>query len=304
MKDLTTDNITENVHDINAQCQNRRVRFLFERLVTHLHDFARETRLSTDEWMTACDWLTDVGQISTDLRREMILLSDTLGLSALVDAIDHPRSGQSTEGTVLGPFHTHDAREVENGYAIHKDPDGIPLLVVCTIKDQQGKPIPKVQVDVWEGDSHGNYDVQYPDRDGPDGRGILFSEEDGTFWFKCVKPVPYPIPMDGPVYQMLQLLGRHPNRPGHHSTPRGKYIDSDPVFGVKESLIVDITTVSDPEMAKKYKVPEGTALLTYDFVLITVQDTLKLRKEKAVEAIKKMGKSMEDFEGLPILDVD
>jgi protocatechuate 3,4-dioxygenase beta subunit len=118
--------------------------------------------------MTGLDFLTDVGTISTDLRREMILLSDTLGLSALVDSIDHPRTGKSTEGTVLGPFHTHDAREVENGYAIHKDPDGTPLLVLCTVKDTEGNPLEGVQVDVWEGDSHGNYDVQYADRDGPE----------------------------------------------------------------------------------------------------------------------------------------
>ncbi|KAG9689210.1 aromatic compound dioxygenase, partial [Aureobasidium melanogenum] len=320
MKDLTTENITENVHAINKQCTNPRTRYIFERLVSHLHDFARETRLSTDEWMTGLDFLTDVGQISTDLRREMILLSDTLGLSALVDSIDHPRTGKSTEGTVLGPFHTHDAREVDNGYAIHKDPDGTPLLVLCTVKDTEGKPLQGVQIDVWEGDSHGNYDVQYPDRDGPDGRGILFSEQDGTFWFKAVKPVSYPIPMDGPVFSMLQMLGRHPNRPGHvHFLlkkdnfdplitalyPRGDpYEASDPVFGVKESLIVDLSKVTDPEMAKKYGVEEGTALLTYDFVLVTVKETLKLRKAKAEEAIKKMGRSMEDFQGLPILDVD
>lgn len=117
--------------------------------------------------MTGLGFLTDVGQIRTDLRREMILLFDTLGLSALVDAIDHPRSGLSTEGTVVGPFHTPDAEEVENGYAIHKDPDGIPLLVVCTVKDTKGQPVAGAQVDVREGDSHGNYDVQYPDRNGP-----------------------------------------------------------------------------------------------------------------------------------------
>ena len=215
MKDLTIENITENVNAINSQCQNPRARYIFERLVSHLHDFARETRLSTDEWMLGLDFLTDVGQISNDLRREMILLSDTLGLSALVDSIDHPRTGKSTEGTVLGPFHTHDAREVQNGHLIHKDPDGVPLLVLCTVRDTNGEPLGGVKVDVWEGDSHGNYDVQYPDRDGPDGRGILFSEDDGTFWFKAVEPVSYPIPTDGPVAKMLTLLGRHPNRPGH-----------------------------------------------------------------------------------------
>ncbi|PNS17380.1 hypothetical protein CAC42_7063 [Sphaceloma murrayae] len=319
IKDLTTDNITENVVLINNQCPDPRARYVFERLIWHMHEFARETRLSTDEWMKGLDFLTDVGQASTDLRREMILLSDTLGLSALVDAIDHPRTKESTEGTVLGPFHTHDAKVVENGHAMHTDPDGEPLLVVCTVKDTEGRSVEGCQIDVWEGDSHGNYDVQYENRSGPDGRGILFSDEKGVFWFKAVKPVSYPIPLDGPVAAMLRFLNRHPNRPGHvHFFLRKKGFDplitalyprgdphesSDPVFGVKSSLVVDYTS-ADATMAKTYNVKEGTAVLSYDFVLITEEATLKLRKEKALEAIKKMGKPLEGFKGLPVLDVD
>lgn len=215
MKDLTTENITENVYAINSRCPDPRTKYLFERLVTHLHDFARETRLSTKEWMTAIEFLTKTGQLCTDLRQEFILLSDTLGLSLLVDSIDHPKPKNSTEGTVLGPFHTHDAKPMNHGDQIHADPDATPCFVVCNIKDSQGKPVDNCRIDVWEGDSKGFYDVQYAGRDGPDGRAVLRSDHDGIFWFNAIVPVPYPIPADGPVGGMLKMLHRHPYRPSH-----------------------------------------------------------------------------------------
>ena len=215
LKDLTTDNITDNVHLVNSQCTDPRLRYLVHRVVTHLHDFARETRLSTDEWQAGVQFLTQIGQISNELRHEMILLSDTLGLSMLVDAINHPRMPPATEGTVLGPFHTHDAEEMDHGAVLHHDPEATRLLVVGSVKDTKGNPIPDVKIDVWEGDSKGFYDVQNPNRTGPGGRGVLHSDADGAFHFKAIVPVPYPIPMDGPVGKMLSALGRHPNRPGH-----------------------------------------------------------------------------------------
>lgn len=303
MKDLTTDNITENVVTLNNLCSDPRTRFIFERLVHHLHDFARETQLTSDEWMTGINFLTKVGQISNDLRAEMILLSDTLGLSLLMDAIDHPRIGTATEGTVLGPFHTADAPVTENGYVLHDDPDAERLFVLCTVKDTAGTPIPNVQCDVWEGDSHGFYDVQNPQRQHPDGRAVLHSDVNGVFYFTAVVPVPYPIPDDGPVGGMLKLLNRHPNRPGHvHFMLEGKGFDklvtalyprgdpyetSDPVFGVKDSLIVDLGTV-DEVVAEKYGVKKGMKLLTYDFVLATNEQAAELRREKRAEAAKKL----------------
>jgi protocatechuate 3,4-dioxygenase beta subunit len=215
MKDLTTENLTENVHLVNSQCTDPRLRYLLERIVTHLHTFCLETRLSTEEWNTGIQFLTQIGQISDELRHEMILLSDTLGVSSLVDAINHPRQPPATEGTVLGPFHTHDAEDMDHGAVLHSDPDATRLLVLCTIKDSAGNPVPDVKVDVWEGDSKGFYDVQNPGRTGPDGRGVLRSDKKGEFFFQAIVPVPYPIPMDGPVGRMLKALGRHPNRPGH-----------------------------------------------------------------------------------------
>lgn len=215
LKDLTIHNITENVHMINSQCDDPRMKYLLERLVSHVHDFARETRLSTNEWMAAIQFLTKVGQISSDVRQEFILLSDVIGLSLLVDSIDHPKPAASTEGTVLGPFHTHEAQLESNGGSISHDPDGEPCLVLCTVKDTVGKPIENVKIDIWETDSKGFYDVQYAERDGPDGRAVMKSDKDGVFWFKAIVPVPYPIPHDGPVGQLLKKLKRHPYRPSH-----------------------------------------------------------------------------------------
>ncbi|OBS22914.1 hypothetical protein FPOA_09235 [Fusarium poae] len=320
LKDLTIDNITENVHAINSQCSSLRLKYILERVVTHLHDLARETRLTTDEWMTAIQFLTQVGQISSDVRQEFILLSDILGLSLLVDSIDHPKPEGSTEGTVLGPFHTHEAEHVGEGSLISHDPDGEPLLVLCTLKDINGAPIDGASIDVWETDSKGFYDVQHADRNGPDGRAVLKSDSEGNFWFKAIVPVPYPIPHDGPVGKLLKVLGRHPYRPSHMHFMFKKdgydplitalYLKDDPyestdaVFGVKDSLIVPIQRVTDEEMAKKYDVKVGSALMTYDFVLVTDTAAAKLRRKKAEEAMAGLGRNFKFIDDLPVPDVD
>lgn len=233
MKNLTVENITQNVIEINSRdCPDARARYLAERAVTHLHDFARETRLSTKEWMDGLLFLTAVGQKCDEVRQvwiryslwlitslisvqEFILLSDVLGLSLLVDSIDHPKPPLSTEGTVLGPFHTHEAENVEHGELVHRDPDGEPLLVMCTVKDTAGRPVSDVKIDIWETDSNGHYDVQYNERDGPNGRAVLRSNSKGDFWFKAIVPVPYPVPHDGPVGKLLKIFHRHPYRPSH-----------------------------------------------------------------------------------------
>jgi protocatechuate 3,4-dioxygenase beta subunit len=142
-------------------------------------------------------------------------LSDVLGVSLLVDSVDHPKPKGATEGTVLGPFHTHEALPVANGDAIASDPDGEPCLVLCNVFDTSGEPIAGAKIDVWETDSNGFYDVQYADHKGPDGRAVLTSDENGVFWFKAIVPVPYPIPHDGPVGRLLKRLHRHPYRPSH-----------------------------------------------------------------------------------------
>ena len=215
LKDLTIDNITDNVNAINSGCQDPRTRFLFERLVAHLHDFARETRLSTAEWETAIRFLTECGKICSDTRQKLILLSDVLGLSLLIDSIDHPKPPASTEGTVLGPFHAHVSVTVSSGAAISHDRNGEPLLVYCTVKDSQGRPVVAVDIDVWETDSKGFYDVQYAGPERFDGRAVLSSDDHGEFHFKAIVPVPYPISDHGPVGKLLTVLERHQYRPSH-----------------------------------------------------------------------------------------
>jgi protocatechuate 3,4-dioxygenase beta subunit len=171
---------------------------LINKLTEHLHDFARETALTTDEWMTALQFLTATGQICSNTRQEFILLSDVLGLSVLVDALNHPKPPGATENTVLGPFFTEDAADVKLGDSIVSDPGEEKwCLVKGKVTDESGKPIEGAIIEVWETDETGHYDTQYADRDHPDYRGRLRSDKEGNFWFKAIRPVPYPIPHDG-----------------------------------------------------------------------------------------------------------
>lgn len=254
-----------------------------------------------------------------DLSQEFILLSDILGLSLLVDSIDHPKPAASTEGTVLGPFHTHEATYEEHGSTISHDPDGQPCLVIGTVRDTAGKPIPDVKIDIWETDSKGFYDVQYSERNGPDGRAVIKSDDNGNFWFNAIVPVPYPIPHDGPVGKLLRYLKRHPYRPSHMHFMFEKpgydhlitslYIRGDPyettdaVFGVKDTLLIDVGTVTS-EQVQKYGVKEGTNLIAYDFVLVSEKEAGQLREKKAMEAMEAQGRKMKMYEGLPVPDVD
>ncbi|PVH70177.1 aromatic compound dioxygenase [Cadophora sp. DSE1049] len=260
-KDLNADNITENAILINSQGDDPRLKYVLERLVTHVHDFARETRLSTKEWMAGLDFLVKVGQISTDVRHEFILLSDVLGLSLLVDAIDHPKPANTTEGTVLGPFHTHEAKIMPAGDDISSDPNGEPCLVICRITNSAGIPIEGVKVDIWETDSLGHYDVY-------DNKGLL--------WFKAIRPVSYPIPYDSLDHLIIAL----------YIVP-DEYITSDAVFKVKDSLIVEIVPATKAQ-AKTYRVEEGYLVIEWSFVLVSENKTEVLRDEKAIEAIAKL----------------
>ncbi|KUI61277.1 Hydroxyquinol 1,2-dioxygenase [Cytospora mali] len=317
--DLTIDNITANTIKINDQTKNARLKYVMERLVTHLHDFARETRLSTDEWMAALTFLIGCGQISSDVRNEMILLSDVLGLSLLVDSINHPKPPAGTEGSVLGPFHTHDAPTIANGAGMSSDPEGEPLLAVCTVKDVAGRPVEGVKIDIWETDSSGHYDVQHSDRGEPSERCVMVSDKEGRFWFKGIKPVSYPIPHDGPVGKLLALLGRHCWRPAHMHFMFEKegwdhlitalfirgdpYEKSDAVFGVKKSLVIDLDKV-DKKTSEEYGVPEGSWLLKQDFVLITEKESLDLRDSLAEKALKDLGLRMKLVDHLPVPELD
>lgn len=293
-KELTTENLTENVKLRNSQASTPRLKFLMDKLVDHLHDYVRETRLTNEEWMATIQFLTNCGQACTPVRQEFALLSDILGVSVLVDALNNPKPANATESTVLGPFHTDDAENVANGESIASPGKGETCLVLATVKNTQGQPIEGAQIDVWETDGEGRYDNQYEVRDRPDMRGRLTSDTNGDVYFKCVKPVSYSAPTDGPVGVLLEKLHRHAYRPAHiHfliTVPESEYDDlvtalyirgdtylsTDTVFGVKDSLIIDAVKVDDASLAKKYAVNEQDWLIRYDFVLTTRAETQAL----------------------------
>jgi len=265
-------------------------------------------------------FLTAVGQICSDTRQEFILLSDTLGLSTLVENINHPKPPNATEGTVLGPFHTDDAREFSHGDSICSEGKGETCLVRCTVKDTVGNPLVGASVDIWEADHTGHYDTQYADRQYPDCRGILKTDAGGNFYFKAVKPTSYPIPHDGPVGKFLETLNRHPYRPGHMhfmiTAPgydtlvtslyfRGDpYETSDAVFGVKSSLVVDLKTVGDPKVAEKYGVRTEDWEINFDFVLVNEKEAKELKLKQTTEALEKLGNTAQMLNGLPVADLD
>ncbi|KAJ7114085.1 intradiol ring-cleavage dioxygenase [Mycena epipterygia] len=297
MLDLSAESITENVHTMNENCPDERMKFIFKNLVNHLHDFVRETSITTEEWMTALEFLTATGQKCTDIRQEFILLSDTLGVSSLVDSLNNAKPPGATEATVLGPFFTTDALEFENGDSIASEGKGDYMWVEGKVLDTKGNPIANCLIDTWETDGHGLYDTQYSHRGGPDCRGRLHTAEDGSYFFRAVVPVSYPIPSDGPVGAMIKSLGRHPFRPAHlHMMLEAPgfeklttafylkgdpYVTSDAVFGVKSSLVLETTTETDVEVtrARGFKEAKAHQVLKHDFVLATTEEGAAARKK-------------------------
>ncbi|MDC9809794.1 MULTISPECIES: dioxygenase [Rhizobium] len=230
-----------------------RLREIMTCLVTHLHAFIKEARLSQEEWEVAIDFFTETGKICSEQRQEFILLSDTLGVSMLVDAINNRRQPGATENTVLGPFHVLGAPRHEMGECITLDGKGESCLFEGRVTDLGGNPIEGASIDVWSDNADGFYDVQQPSLQPRwNNRGIFVTGPEGRYSFIGIKPVSYPIPDDGPVGKMLKQLGRHPYRPAHMHyivTAAGYqklvthtfvgddvYLSSDAVFGVKSTL--------------------------------------------------------------------
>jgi hydroxyquinol 1,2-dioxygenase len=258
-------------------------------LVTHLHGFLREVRLTEEEWKQGIDFLTAVGRITDDRRQEFILLSDTLGASMQTIAINNEAYADSTEATVFGPFFVEDAPAIPLGGDLAGGATGQPCWVSGTVRDTAGLPVAGARIEVWEADQDGFYDVQYGDGRTA-GRGHLFSDSDGGFRFWAVTPTPYPIPHDGPVGAMLAATGRSPMRASHlhfmvtaaglrtlvtHIFVRGDdLLDSDSVFGVKDSLVMDFT-----EQSAETPAPDGRDLggrswsrVHFDIVLAPAPD--------------------------------
>jgi hydroxyquinol 1,2-dioxygenase len=247
--------ITQDVIDRLKSCEDPRLKAMVVSLVRHLHDFVRDIRPTDEEWFSAIRFLTETGQICDDKRQEYILLSDILGVSMLVDAINHEPSAGATESTVLGPFYVPSSRELPMGASIALlAAEGERVKVRGQIRSASGAPVAGAELHVWQTAENGMYDVQ--DRDQPEGnmRGRFRTGEGGAYALETVCPTSYAIPSDGPVGLLLRATGRHPYRPAHihfmilapgharlitHLFIAGdQYLDSDAVFGVKPSLIV------------------------------------------------------------------
>jgi protocatechuate 3,4-dioxygenase beta subunit len=275
-----TKRLTAEVVASVAATPDPRTKHLLSSLVEHLHSYVVEQDVTEEEWRQAIAFLTQVGQKCDDKRQEFILLSDTFGVSSMVDLMTNSRTEDTTPSAVLGPFYVDGPPTRPQGYDIASGLPGKPLWADVTITDRQGKPIPQAVVDVWQSNDDGYYDVQLPDLEGPVLRARFATDDNGRLQFWTIVPSAYPIPVDGPVGELLARVGRHPYRaphvhfmisaPGHTRLTTqlfvagGEYLNSDTVFGVKPELVVDFTERTGPT-------PDGREIngkwhsLTYDF---------------------------------------
>lgn len=278
MRNFNEENITDAVLGRLTDSRDARTRAVSEALVRHLHSFIREIEPTQEEWEQGIEFLTRTGHMCSATRQEFILLSDALGVSMLVDAINHRVPAGATETTVLGPFYVNDPPDLANGSAIFTPTaDATPLTVEGTVRDTDGRPLVGARVDVWLADEDGYYDVQRSPEHYA-GRGRFHTDADGAFSLAATVPASYPIPDDGPVGDMLKAQGRHPYRPAHihfkiampgyrtlvtHLFLEGDpYLDSDVVFGVKDSLVECITRLPGGEDSDRL-------VLRRDFVLVS-----------------------------------
>ena len=283
MPNQTEANLTDAVVARLAKTTDPRFKEVMTSLIRHVHAFVREVELTEEEWFEAVKFLTATGQKCDDKRQEYILLSDVLGVSMLVDAINHRRSGAATENTVLGPFYVHGAPEIQNGGDMAKGWEGEPTWVSGRVLGADGKPLPGALLDMWQSNTEGWYDVQLADTGGRQLRAKLRADDKGAFRFRTIMPTAYPVPTDGPVGRILDRMGRHPMRPAHlhfivsapgyetvvtHLFVRGDpYLESDAVFGVKDSLVIDFKRNDSEADAKKLGLKAPFREASYEFVL-------------------------------------
>lgn len=281
---FTEANSAEVVSGRNKNAKDERLKQVMEVITRKLHEAVKEIEPTQEEWFEAIMFLTKTGHKCDDWRQEFILLSDCLGVSMLVDAVNSRRPTGASENTVLGPFHVGDAPEYEMGHNICLDEKGEDLVVRGRVTDVAGNPLEGVKIDVWQANDEGFYDVQQKGIQ-PDFnlRGVFRTGADGNYWFKAVRPKHYSIPSDGPVGDLLARLGRHPFRPAHLHyivskdgfdqltthifDPDDEYLHSDAVFGVKESLIAEFNRVEDPAKAKEVGFAGPYWDVEFDFVL-------------------------------------
>ena len=281
----TEDDITAEVLQRLESTPDARLREIMLSLVRHLHAFVKDVRLSESEWFEAIRFLTRTGQVCDDKRQEFILLSDTLGISMVVDLINHRKPAGATESTVFGPFHREGAPEMPPGGNIAPgDADGTPAVISGRVVDLEGRPLAGALLDVWQADSTGRYDSQYAASRDLHMRGKFRSGSDGTYLVRTVRPVCYAIPNDGPVGGMLRATNRHPWRPAHvHFAvsadgyepvtthifdDEDPYLESDAVFAVKSSLVCHFLRHDErDEASRRFGLDPPFYTVNFDFVL-------------------------------------
>jgi hydroxyquinol 1,2-dioxygenase len=283
MANFNEHDLTDEVLRSFANTPDKRLKFIIEETVKSLHDLVRRTELTFEEWNQAIEFLTRTGQTCTPLRQEFILLSDVLGVSMLVDAVNHREREGATETTVLGPFYVGEHRVTPHGANISEGIDGEVMFVQSRVTDLAGKPLAGAEIDVWHADDDGFYDSQKADyaAHGPSLRARFVTDADGRFSFRTILPCSYPIPTDGPVGDLITATQRHPMRPAHvHFLVKAEgyeplithvfldgdeYLRSDVVFGVKDELIARVEPRTEPALPNGDRVSGPWHLMSYNF---------------------------------------
>lgn len=282
-RNMTEENITRLALERYGACEAPRLRQVMTALVTHLHAFIREVEPTEAEWLQGIDFLTRTGRICDERRQEFILLSDVLGVSMLVDAINHRSTEATTPTTVMGPFHVPDSPRLAHGGNMAAGAEGEPVIISGTVRSAAGLPIAGAVVDVWQSDAKGVYEAQLDERDGPYLRAAFTTNADGAYLLRTVAPLGYTIPLDGPVGMLTARSGISPFRPSHihfdvsapgfsrvitHLFRNGDpHLDDDVVFAVKDALVVDFHSRPAGVAATGDHIPSPYYEVRYDFVL-------------------------------------
>jgi len=286
MRNVTSETITQAFLDYCSDDTDPRLKFVLEKFANHLHDFVRETNLTHEEWRKGLELLFAAGEMSTPERNEFILFSDVLGLSSLVDMVNSSEDG--TPSSVLGPFHILGAPDAKVGANLKGDNEGTTVVVEGRVTTTDGTPIEGAELEIWQTADNGLYSNQDEAQPEYNLRAHMTTGADGRYLFSTVRPAPYTVPDDGPVGELLNATGRHPWRPSHlhfivtapgHRTlvtevfpSDDPYLDEDPVFGVREQLVMQYQKREDPselpdDLEAKSDIDLPFYVVDFDFVL-------------------------------------
>lgn len=279
---VTEQNLTDVVLERWKAVPDPRLRQVMQSFIMHLHAFVRDIEPTGEEWAKAIEFLTRIGQTCDPKRQEFILFSDVMGVSMLVDALNHRLDTGATPTTVEGPFHIPNSPVLPDGGNMAAGCPGIPCFITGTVKGLDGKPIANASLDLWSTDGEGLYEAQRGVADAWM-RGVYHTRADGSYTVRTVAPIGYSIPMDGPVGDLFRLTEISEMRPAHihfcveapgyhrvvtHLFNRAcQYLETDVVYGVKAPLIVDFVENPPGTAPNGETVDTMYYTITYDFVL-------------------------------------